>query len=355
MKIKAEKGVISLIAVLSIGMFALGTSLIVARGVLQQLVVNRSNVSTYQAFYAAESGAEEGAYQFVHAPDDPPYTGGTLATLINDTSAEITVTSLPFSAAIINGGASKDDNSRNVFYYALKHPEAPAFSYGIYTPYKIELSGHVTVNNGNVFAGEEVCCGGFKADGSCDKPYPENNCSNVSTGNVEKNQDTTSPSIDSQPYKDAAIANSSYFEKKTDVPNKYFKDSKTGVIFINDSFSISESGAQVDGALWINGDLDLSGGTFSATDNYFAIIVTGNLKISGNATINGVVYVNGDTEIGSGNVTINGSLICAGAASLINAGGTLTVNYDSDLANVWDDFAGLTLNAAPEIDQWGEK
>jgi hypothetical protein len=356
MEYKNQKGIISIIAVLSIGIFALSTALIMAKGVLQQSATNHNNTSTYQAFYTAESGAGEGAYQFMNAPDDSPYTGGTLATLINDIPAEITVTSLPFSAAIINGKASKNDNSRNVLYYAIKHPEAPAFSYGIYTPYKIELNGHVTVNNGNVFAGEEVCCGGFKADGNCDKPYPENNCSNVSTDDVIKNEEnTTPPSVDLQPYKNAAIANSSYFEQKTDIPNKYFKTPKNGVIFVNNSLTISESNAKITGALYVRGNLDLSGGTFTATDNYFAVIVEGDLKITGNAAINGVLYVKGNTEIGSGNVTINGSLICAGNTSLINAGGNLTVNYDTSLSNVWDDFVGLMLNAAPEIDRWNEE
>ena len=355
--INENKGVISIFVVLGIGLFALGSTFILAKGVLQQMTTNRNIRSTYQAFYTAESGASEGAYQFLHLAS---YAGGTLAVL-NSTSGDISVTPPSFGVAEIRGKSEKSGSHREVFYKVAKYPDGPAFSYGIYTPYKIELSGRVTVNDGKVFAGEQVCCGGFKADGSCDKPYPENNCSNVTTGDIVKGEDASPPTIESQPYIDAAQANtptSSYFPTSSDIPNKYFKNLKTGVIFVDSNLTISESSAKINGALWVHGDLNLSGGTFTATDNYFAVIVEGNLKINGNTTINGIVYVKGGVEIGSGNVTINGSLICMGDTSLINAGGNLTVNYQ-DLSNTWDNLAGLQLNCnglcPGKIDNWGER
>src|SRR4030043_178025 len=338
-----QKGIISIIAML-IGIFALGLVAITARGVAQQYTLNNDNVSTYQAFYAAESGAEEGAYQFVHAPDESPYTGGTLAILINDTSAEITVTSLPFSAAIINGGASKNDNSRQVFYHVLKYPDGPAFSYGLYTPHIVEVSGNVTVN-GNVFAADGV------------NPEGDPLGSAEINGDIVDDQIPYPPQIESGPYYNAAILGGTFLDNANNA-EAYLEEAAgevTAFVYVDNAEKMDLQYANLRGTLWVTGDLKITGGTFNSVEPYVVIVVEGDLEIVGNVVINGIVYVKGNTKIGAGTVEIFGSLICVGDMSVIDISGNITVTYDPNIVNFWEDLVGSSHPYPPKIDRWDER
>ncbi len=341
-KDKQQKGVINIIVVFGVGLFALGSAFIIANSTLQQLVQNRNTISSGQAFYTAESNVSEGRYQVVNLPPDPDinYNGNNNPTQINSTTnAVITATDLGYGQMLISGLADRGYTSRKVLNIVNRFPEGPAFSYGLYTPDSINLNGNVTIN-GDIFAYNGV--------------EGEDTGSVEVNGRIDENQEPHPPVIDSGLYIAAAQGNGTYFESKDDIPNKDFKQPRTGVVFVNSALTISESSAKIDGALWVNGDLDLSGGNFTGTDNYFAIVVEGDLKIVGETTISGVVYVKGGTTIGAGNVTINGSLICVGATSVIGAGGNLTINYQN-LSGVWDDLIGLQPGTySPEITLWNE-
>ncbi|MDP3963168.1 MAG: hypothetical protein Q8Q39_01590, partial [bacterium] len=82
----------------------------------------------------------------------------------------------------------------------------------------------------------------------------------------------------------------------------------------------------------------------------------GNLRVAGGTTINCVVYVLGETSFGSGNNTINGSLISAGGAS-VDVTGSATINYDPAVGVEWESLTGLNTSTTsqPEIILWEEE
>jgi len=341
MRRNEQKGVISIIAVLSIGIFALGASLIAARGVLQQLVTNRGNVSTYQAFYTAESGASEGAYQFLKSDT---YSGGTLAVL-NNTSADISLISA-FGVATITGDSQKDGNFRRVFYEVAKYLEGPTFSYGLYTPYIVEVSGNVTVN-GNVFAAEGV------------NPEGEPLGSAEINGDIIDDQTPYPPKIESGPYYDAAISGGTFFNNANSA-EAYLEgttEEMTAVVFVDNAgkSKMDLQDANLRGSLWVTGDLKITGGTFNSIEPWLVIVVEGNLEVVGNPVINGIVYVKGNTTIGAGTVQIFGSLVCVGNTSIIDVSGNITVTYDENIATFWEDIVGLNHSYSPKINRWDER
>jgi hypothetical protein len=346
MRYKEEKGVISIIAVLSIGIFALGTSLVLAQGVLQQMTINRSNVSTYQAFYTAESGAGEGIYNF---KNDLSYRdrNDTLSG-INGLSANISADHIVNGYANIISESTNGDNHRNVKVTLRNFPddEGFAFDYGLYTPQVIDFHGNVTIN-GPVFAtngteGEE--------SGSVDVNGP-----------IIKNQTADIPIIDDVSY----IAESqpdTYFTNVVQA-QEYIKDNPgiNKVIFVDNTNLMKVQNINLNGTLWTNGNLKLSsGGIITAGANHIALFVGGDLEITGGVTINGIVYVLGETTIGAGNVVINGSLISMGGAG-IDVGGTFTVNYQPSILDFWQDLVGLQndssydLDFQPEFSSWNEQ
>jgi len=346
MRYKEEKGVISIIAVLSIGIFALGTSLVLAQGVLQQMTINRSNVSTYQAFYTAESGASEGVYKFKtdssYRDENETFSG------VNGLTANISADHIVNGYATIISGSVNGNNHRNVKVTLRNFPdeEGFAFDYGLYTPQIIDFHGNVTIN-GPVFAtngteGEE--------SGSVDVSGP-----------IIEGQTAELPEIDAAPY----IAESQPDTHFTNVvqAQEYIKDNPgiNKVIFVDDTSLMKVQNINLNGTLWTNGNLKLSsGGTITAGANHIALFVGGDLEITGGVTINGIVYVLGETTIGAGNVVINGSLISMGGAG-IDVGGTFTVNYQSSILDFWQDLVGLEddssydLDFQPEFDNWNEE
>jgi len=70
-----------------------------------------------------------------------------------------------------------------------------------------------------------------------------------------------------------------------------------------------------DGIMWINGDADdnvsMTGGVYGSPGNPVALIINGNLKVSGNPEIYGVVYVVGQIDA-TGTLSVVGSTIVEG-------------------------------------------
>jgi len=82
-----------------------------------------------------------------------------------------------------------------------------------------------------------------------------------------------------------------------------------------------------DGVMWIDGDpasanpytVNLTGGTFGSPGNPVALIVNGNLNVSGNPVIYGVLYITGQLDA-TGTVNVIGSTIVEGDSTMVPAG-----------------------------------
>ena len=351
MKKEQEKGIISIIAVLSIGIFIMGTSLVLAKGTLQRTVINRSNVSTYQAFYAAESAMNNGVYNFVNNPSYRDTTD-TLSD-VNDLDANIIVGNLHNGYATVIGNASNNKVYRKTIATLCNFPQETefVFDYGIYTPQIIDMNGSVFVD-ANVFASEEFYCKG-KIDNT--------KCEGSITGEIIEYQSYDVPTFNQEVYYNLAVSTNTYFENAGNAKN-YIEGSPASnvVVYVENSnrMLVGKNNTNFTGSLWVTGDLKITGGTYTAPEGFLAIMVEGDLEIAGNATINGIVYVKGTTEIGAGGATINGSLISIGSVNIL---GNLTVNYEPNILNIWQQLVGLEendlydTNFQPQISNWNEE
>jgi len=366
MEYKNQKGIISIIAVLSIGMFALGTALIMAKGVLQQSATNHNNTSTYQAFYTAESRGNECVYQLKNSL---PCVLGAHSDINGATSDIPVAPSFQSGYAVIIATADRSDTHRNIVTTIRNFPEDDAFmfEYGLYTPQMIDLGGNASIS-GNIFATQKAFCGeGGKEE--CDCPDGECQGSVTIDGEIIKETEAVIPEIKNpesyhQTEKNICDAQT-YLEGKTVDDIVYItegacgkgKDKKTPQKVFNN--------LDLTGALWIEGDIKLTGGKITARiteeEKYLALIVTGNLELAGNIEITGIVYVFGETTIGTGGARINGSLISLGGTG-ISANGTLKIDYEPSILDYWQDlFIPVSddednlYNYEPQFDHWNEE
>ncbi len=338
-----QQGFISIIAVLGVGIFSIALALNMTGGVIQQLVQSRNNVSTGQAFYSAESSALEGTYQVFKSAD---YSGGTAPVLNNSTSA-IILSDGDFGRTDISGESIMGDTKRIVSYALLRYPEGDAFSYALYTPSIIDVSGNATIN-GNVFAAGGV------------NPTGDPMGSAEINGDTIDDQDPFPPSINDAEYYIQAVANGTYFDDVSNAQTYLEDNAEDGdIVFVDnldgDRMIIGSAEFYFKGSLWVTGDLKITGGTFDSVEPYVLIVVEGDLELVGNPTINGIVYVKGNTVIGSGTVNIFGSLICVGDYSVIDVSGNITVTYDPHIVNFWEDIVGLEHSYEPVILGWNEE
>lgn len=337
-----EKGIISLVAILTIGLFALGLLTISVVGALKESAKNQNSEKGLQSFYSAESAASEAAYQF---HNDTSYTGSTVSLINGSTSGSITVdtTTLSWPYLYVIGEADNTTNHREVVY-KLVHPEGQAFEYAIYSEDTISLSGNASVYDGNVFANNDVDISGSAS---------------INNGEVVSSDSyIPAPEIDLAPYKSVAELSGKYFDSSDDAEDYINSKINATYIYIEDDdgdlTKLQGANTSLSGFLVVDGDLQISGGTYTATGNNAAIVVEGDLQISGGTVINGVVYVKGSTTFGSGNNVINGSLISVGATSIADISGNSKIYYNPPPAGVLEILTGL-VPQKPIIDGWEEK
>lgn len=360
-------GITTLIAVLAIGAFALGSALTISLGALSGLSKNINIVSGDQKFFTAESFMSEGIYQYVkeiEATGVSTYTPLPPDLMNGVESGAITVTPLSWPYVIIRGDAENGNGRRIVKEVVSVFPEGQAFKYAVYAENLLNFGGSVAVN-GNVFANNGIGFTGNNAEVNGDAftpgTIPAGGTDNV-LGEIFTGVDVIAPPvINTTPYKDAAIAAGTYFTDDDAAESYLGNQIRDAVIFVDDPYAdktkIAGSNTALNGSIVVLGNLELSGGVYSATGNYAAVVVYGDLRITGGTTINGVVYVAGETSFGSGNNVINGSLVSAQGASQTDVTGNSTINYDPALATTWPDLAGLdtTTVEAPIVIDWGEE
>ncbi|TSD02493.1 MAG: hypothetical protein Athens071424_15 [Parcubacteria group bacterium Athens0714_24] len=356
---KKDKGIISLITILTVGLFSLSAVIISEMGALKELAKNRNNMMGEKSFYAAETATREGAYQYLN---NTSYSGGALLSINNvlDSSNIVDDDSLPWPYVEIIGAAENETNHREVIHKITVFPEGQAFSYAVYSQNSISFGGNATVN-GDIFANNNINFNGQSAtiNGNAFSINEIDDTDNINGEAVLVKSVISAPQIDTQSYKDVAVFAETFFTSSSDAENYINNNTRTAVVFVEDSneTKIHGTNTKLSGSLVVSGDLEISGGTYTATDNYAAIIVGGNLKISGGAIINGIVYVSGSTAFGGGNNVINGSLLSTNGASIADITGSTVINFDPDNIGAWQDLEGLitTSTQDPEIVDWLER
>jgi len=362
---RKDKGIISLVAILTIGLFALSAVTISVMGAFKELKKNRNNVMGEQSFYTAEAASREGVYQYRN--NTSSYSGGTLSldssinNILSD-SISITVddTSLPWPYLEIIGVAENKTNRREVVYTLTEFPEGLAFDYAVYSENNMNFGGSATVN-GNVFASNTISFTGSNAEinGDAFSPSDITNTDNINGTAYSGVIPIPSPQIDLQPYYDIASTSGTLFTTTTDAQTYLNGNPITAVVFVDDTSAETDiQTVNLTGSLAVNGNLRLRGGTvITATNNYAAVVVDGNLRITGDTTINGVVYVSGNTTFGGGNNTINGSLISVGGTSIADITGHTTIYFSTTTVANWQNLTGLstTTTSTLRITQWREQ
>jgi hypothetical protein len=352
-----EKGIISLVVIMSVGLFALGSVLAVSTGILGELIKNKNTVSGDQAFYTAEAGMKEGTYQYLNSLS---YSGGTAVLLNNAAGGDIVVATSTWPYIIAKGTAENIRSYRGVLHTITVFPEGFAFDHAVYAHNDLTLGGSVEVN-GSVFANDGIDFHGANAavNGNAYSPGDIEDHGNISGLIVPGVDPIPLPHFDLEPYRQAAIVDGTLFSSSTEAETYLNNQTRNAVIFVDDvdKTKIQGTNTNLTGSLVTMGNLDLTGGTFTASDNYLAIVVNGDLKIAGGATINGIVYVTGDTSFGGGNNVITGALICGGETIVTDITGNATINYDAALAQSWHDLVGLDTvsSEVPQVILWEEE
>ncbi|MBI4114398.1 MAG: hypothetical protein HY445_00980 [Candidatus Niyogibacteria bacterium] len=357
---KSEEGIISLITILAVGLFALGTVLTISAGTLSETVKNKNMTSGSQSFYTAESAMREGAYQVIEEVKefggDPTYAGEDYFALNSTSNSDVTVL-YDWPYAIMRGEATGGNVNRAVIHTITVFPEGLAFDYAMYAQHKLNFGGNSTVN-GNIFANDGIDFTGNSAEINGDAFSSEEftDTDNINGEAISGVDPIPSPELDTDDYYDAATH---IFADDNDAETFLNNKTNTARVFIEDLGEIKIQGNNtiLNGFLATLGDLDITGGVINADENFAAIVVLGNLKISGGTIINGVVYVKGNTTFGAGTNVINGSLISAGDVSVTAVTGNATINYDPNIASAFPNLAGLNTTSTedPKILGWTEE
>jgi len=354
---KKEKGVISLIVLLGIGFLALGMAFAISTSTLSELSKNRNTFLGDKAFYTADAAARKGAYNYIA---NSSYTGGSFELLNGDSASNIIITdpcpSEPY--VCVEGQAGNLIANRKAIYKLTKFPEGLSFNYAIFSQNNLNFGGSATVN-GNIFANGNIDFHGAHAsvNGDAFSPGTIDDFPNIGGETVEGVDSIPKLEIDPQPYRDEAEAAGTLFTP-SDAESYLNNQAKTAVIYVEGNTHMGGNNTNLIGALVVEGSLKVSGGTYTAKEDYPAIIVQGDLEIAGGAIINGVIYVTGSTSFGAGGGTINGAIISVGEISQADFTGNATINYNPDLIGNWLEFPGIdpgSSTSPPVIINWWEE
>ena len=347
-----QKGIISLIVILSVGFLALAAALTVALSSFSGLLDNRNTKFGDFAFYTSEAAAKEGFLQFMENTD---YLGDSLAPL-NNSSREILVSpSLKYIGdwyKDIKGSSDNNFSNRNNVLTITTFAEGLAFNYAVFSETALDFKGSVIVN-GDIFANDGFSFnGGPIINGDAFSPQDIEDTGNIN-GDIHENvEEIPSPLIKIEDFEE--LAGENVFDNSSDAQSYIDNNTVGGVVYIKDQ-NASIKG-DFTGCLVVEGDLNITGGTFVKTDNYPVIIVDGDLKITGNARIYGVVYVRGETSFGGGDIEIEGSLLSVGDISKTELAGNVKITFNEEYASIWQGMPGLdTTSGTKRIIDWRQE
>lgn len=360
--INNEKGIISLVVIMTIGLFALATVSVSLVAALNEFAKERDITQSNNTLYASEAAAREGIYQYRESFLDD---GDVLALAnINDMqneSVEINDLAWPYTEVIARVNNDPGYN-RTILYVMNNFPEGEAFNHAVYSENAVTLGGNASVT-GSVLANNDIeLSGNAEINGDAYSLNPIEDTSNI-TGEAFVTDDFMPvPLIDLSKYSDEAALAGTFFDNEDDA-NDYIDDNiKNKTISTNmyvknvAEVEITGNDTALTGSIATEGDLKITGGTFTASPNHIALIVMGDLRITGSPVINGIVYVAGTTTFSGGTPVINGSLISSSNITT-DITGNVEIIYDSDYIGELEDILGLvtTSTAKPIISSWKEE
>jgi len=377
---QSQSGIISLLVVLGVGLFALTVVLTVTTGVLSEFNKNHNTVSGDKVFYASEAAVKDVTRDFIadytaNRAYYIDYAGAFAGTYtpdvtlnVNDTTlADVEVTGTwPFYE--IKSKGSNLRTTRNVVQKLTVYSPGLALDFAVFANDDLTMQGNATVN-GDVFSNGDIefdnnggGSGGVNGDASA-------------VGNIDDDGDKISgttndgvthidpPPIDLAPYLTEATGAGTYYDNIGDAHTaeaQIKNNDSTGTLYFDvpgEEISLEGNNTKVTGSVVVNGDLNLKGGTYTVgdADNDVAVYVSGDLSFNGNVTINGVIYVEGTTTFGNGNVELNGSLISVGGTVYISGNVDITFDpaYIPDVAPLIGGAAYSTTD--PRIILWREE
>ncbi|MEK7561188.1 MAG: hypothetical protein AAB539_04530 [Patescibacteria group bacterium] len=351
-------GFIGLVTVLAVGILGLAAVAGAATGAIASLTKNAAAFSGESMFATSESAAREGARQFIGA--NAGFAGGAGALVNGAVTSDVTVTDAGWPYFIVRGRAADGRATRENAYRMTIFPEGMAFDYAVYSENALDMGGNATVN-GNVYASTSISFTGASAtvNGDAFSSNAISDTDNITGDAVVIADAIPPPQIDEGAYRDAAIAAGTYFADANDAEAYLNNQTRSAVVFVEDAGTTKIQGNNTNlmGSIVTMGPLEISGGTYTGTDPYAAVVVFNDLAIKGGATINGIVYTLGSTSFGSGTNTINGSLISAGGATLTDVTGNAVINFVASAVSGWQSLLGLTTttSAPPRALGWSEE
>lgn len=353
---KNEKGIIGLVTIFVIGFLGLGMMLTISKITLSEIHKNRNETFGNQSFYTAETAVKEGIYQYVKNSS----SSGNFALPINNIptgSITFLTNSSPHGWAYreVEGNANNSLTNRKIKNTILLSESWAAFDYAVYSDGELTIKGGAGNSiTGNVFSNNNINCNGNPTiNGDIFSADSISGCNGTS---VNPGAETIPPpDIDPYYYQPLAVCSSDADNVKNDCLNA---PPTFGVIFAEDNPSkqIKLQNIDLTGNLTVIDNLWISGNTvITASDSdpeidYPAIVVQGNLKVTGDNVINGLIYVTGKTNFGSGNTTINGSIISKGGTET-DIAGSVTINYNSLSGSP----GGMNPPTDPKIISWSEQ
>ncbi|MDP3963057.1 MAG: hypothetical protein Q8Q39_01025, partial [bacterium] len=268
---RSQRGVIMLFTILGVGTLALGAALTVAIGSLTELSKNRNTVSGDQVFYTGEAAVSEGAYRYLTASSYLT-TAGQMLNNTSTSTVEVTPLSWPYVKA--KGKAANDRTHRGVVRIITQYPEGLAFDYAIYAQNDLGFGGNATVN-GNVYSSTQIDFTGNSSEVNGNAFSPGDiESDNVSGFSVTGIDPIPPPSIDIEPYRVIALAAGTYFTSTPLAKDYLSNQTRQAVVVVEDAPELKlQNSTQLTGSLVTENDLELTGGTYSATGTYAAIVV----------------------------------------------------------------------------------
>lgn len=152
-----QKGIISSVAILTIGLFALGIAMISLTGAIRETVKNSNNKNGDRAFYIAEAAAGEGAYQYHNKLSTDLYTGGTPELINQVLAGSISVDDNPANWPYVYvTSEARNKNLRKIVRKLNVFPASEAFKYATYSESNIDLGGTSDIYAGNIYANGSI-------------------------------------------------------------------------------------------------------------------------------------------------------------------------------------------------------
>lgn len=346
---KENRGIISLIVILGIGLFVLAITLTLTGQIVVEIIKGRNTISGDRSFYTAEAAVREGIYQYIRNGFEGIDNFPILVNDIPETAIffEVSSSSLGWAYKEVEGNA-QNANYRKVKNTLLLFPSALAFDYAIYSEGDLGIKGSIDIT-GNVFSNGTTSCegnahnidGDIFSSGSTDNDC---NASSISSGVAI----IPPPTIDPFYYGSIADCTSTAANVGTDC----LSGPTAGVIFVDDpGNTVVLNGADLTGNLTIIGNLQLGGNSeiAASSSDPAAVVIEGNLTIGGNVEIHGLIYVTGSTTFAAGNPRIYGSIISVGGIADIV--GNPTIEYVA----LSGPPGGFDTTEDPQIIGWQEE